>query len=181
MPTISAIPTGSFAPDSPSRIVPERPPTSRRPSTENITAGSVGAIAAPRIHAIVQPKPNSECAASATSPAVRNVPTTPSTEIGTAERRKRRQPTFIPPSNRITISATTPTRSTVRIESRSPSAGKTSAATAAAIRKSAGAGTGKRSERRLASSASEKPTETTRTMVPKSPISLMRSSSRHRG
>ena len=122
-----------------------RPPTSRRPSTENITAGSVGAIAAPRSHAIVQPKPNIECAASATSPAVANVPTTPSTEIGTAERRKRRQPTFIPPSNRITISATTPMRSTVLIDSRSPSAGKTSEATAAAIRKIAGAGTGNRS------------------------------------
>ena len=49
IPIISAIPTGSFAPDSPSRIVPERPPTSRRPSTENITAGSVGASAAPRM------------------------------------------------------------------------------------------------------------------------------------
>ena len=41
------MPTGSFAPDSASRIVPVRPDTSRRPSTENMTAGSVGAIAAP--------------------------------------------------------------------------------------------------------------------------------------
>ena len=41
-PIISAIPTGSLAPDSPSRIVPVRPPISRSPSTENITAGSVG-------------------------------------------------------------------------------------------------------------------------------------------
>ena len=67
IPIISAIPTGSLAPDSPSRIVPVRPPISRRPSTENITAGSVGASAAPRIPAVVQPKSNSQCAASAIS------------------------------------------------------------------------------------------------------------------
>ena len=41
----------------PSRIVPERPPTSRLPSTENMTAGSVGASAAPMMPAIVQLKP----------------------------------------------------------------------------------------------------------------------------
>jgi hypothetical protein len=57
MPIMRAIPTGSFAPDSPSRIVPERPRTSRLPSTENITAGSVGARAAPRMPAVVQLKP----------------------------------------------------------------------------------------------------------------------------
>ena len=39
---IKAIPTGSLAPDSPSRIVPLRPATSRLPSTEKTTAGSVG-------------------------------------------------------------------------------------------------------------------------------------------
>ena len=58
IPSISAIPTGSFTPDSPSRIVPVRPPTSRLPSTENITAGSVGASAAPRMPAPVQLKSN---------------------------------------------------------------------------------------------------------------------------
>ena len=57
-PTMSAIATGSFAPDSPSRIVPDRPPTSRFPSTENMTAGSVGASAAPMIQAMIQSKPN---------------------------------------------------------------------------------------------------------------------------
>ena len=36
---ISAMPTGSLAPDSPSRMVPLRPATSRCPSTENTTAG----------------------------------------------------------------------------------------------------------------------------------------------
>ena len=45
--TISAMPTGSLAPDSPSSRVPERPAISRRPRTENTTAGSVGASAAP--------------------------------------------------------------------------------------------------------------------------------------
>ena len=39
------MPTGSFAPDSPSSTVPLRPDISRWPSTENTTAGSVGAIA----------------------------------------------------------------------------------------------------------------------------------------
>ncbi len=58
MPSISAMPAGSLTPASPSRIVPERPPTSRRPSTENITAGSVGATAAPMIPARIQSKPS---------------------------------------------------------------------------------------------------------------------------
>ena len=43
----------------------------------------------------------------------------------------------VPPSKRITTSATTPIRSTVRIES-SPSDGKTSESRAAAIRNSGG-------------------------------------------
>ena len=47
IPTISAIPTGSLKPDSPSRIVPDRPLTSFPARTENVTAGSVGASAAP--------------------------------------------------------------------------------------------------------------------------------------
>jgi hypothetical protein len=38
-----AMPTGSFAPASPSKMVPLRPEISRCPSTENTTAGSVGA------------------------------------------------------------------------------------------------------------------------------------------
>src|SRR5665647_2327491 len=46
--TRSAIPTGSLAPDSPSRIVPDRPEISRRPSTEKTTPGPVGDKAAPR-------------------------------------------------------------------------------------------------------------------------------------
>ena len=45
--TRRAIPTGSLAPDSPSRMTPVRPSTSQLPSTENTTAGSVGASAVP--------------------------------------------------------------------------------------------------------------------------------------
>ena len=58
IPSMSAIPAGSLTPASPSRVVPERPPTSRRPSTENMTAGSVGATAAPTIPARIQSKPS---------------------------------------------------------------------------------------------------------------------------
>ncbi len=57
IPIMSAIPTGSFVPASPSRIVPERPRISRPPRTENVTAGSVGAIAAPIRPATIQSMP----------------------------------------------------------------------------------------------------------------------------
>ena len=108
IPIIRAIPTGSFAPDSPSRIVPVRPLISCSPSTENITAGSVGAIAAPRRPAVVQPRPKTTWAKTATSAAVANVPGMPSAAIGPTEPRRRRQPIEEPPSKRITISATVP-------------------------------------------------------------------------
>ena len=58
IPIISAIPTGSLNPDSPSRIVPERPSTSFPARTENVTAGSVGARAAPIRRATVQSNPS---------------------------------------------------------------------------------------------------------------------------
>ena len=45
--------------------------------------------------------------------AVVNVPMIPSEAMGTIARRKRRQPMSMPPSKRMTISATTPIRSTV--------------------------------------------------------------------
>ena len=133
--------------------MPERPPTCRLPSTENITAGSVGAIAAPIRPAVVHEKPSAQCPNSAMSPAVANVPSTPSEAIGPIEPRSRRQPTCIPPSKRITISATTPSRSTVRIGSAVRRRGNSSEAIAAPSRKSAGPGIGKRSVALLASSA----------------------------
>src|SRR5919197_2082 len=169
---MSAIPTGSFAPDSPSRIVPVRPLISRLPSTENITAGSVGASAAPRTPAIVQSKPKKAWAKAAITAAVANVPMTPSTVIGNAAPRKRRQPTCMPPSKRITISATTPIRSTLWIEITVSRPGKTSDATAATTRKSAGAGTGNRSVSLYVPSAPKNPAATTRTIVPNSWSSL---------
>ena len=58
IPTISAMPAGSLMPASPSRIVPVRPLSSRRPSTAKVTAGSVGAIAAPTRPATVQSIPS---------------------------------------------------------------------------------------------------------------------------
>ena len=58
---IRAIPTGSFAPDSPSRMVPLRPEISRWPRTENTTAGSVGATAVANSRARYQARPNAMC------------------------------------------------------------------------------------------------------------------------
>src|SRR5664279_5686297 len=110
--TIRAMPTGSFAPDSPSRMSPLRPATSRRPSTENTTAGSVGEIAAPSRAARYQSSPNAQCASTAAAAAVRNVPATPITAIGAADRRNRDQPRCMPPSNRMHSNATVTTRST---------------------------------------------------------------------
>ena len=99
--------------------------------------------------------------------AVAKVPKIPSVKIGTAATRKRRQPTSVPPLKRMTISATTPMRSTSRIERRSPSRGKMSEATAARRRKITGSGTGNRSPTLVRSSASRSPPATTSTIVPK--------------
>ena len=106
-PSISAIPTGSLAPDSPSRIVSVRPSISRSPRTENMTAGSVGATAAPIRPAVIQPIPSAQWAKPATSPAIAKVPGRPSSTTGTAAARKRRRPIDAPPSKRITTSAPT--------------------------------------------------------------------------
>ena len=173
IPITSAMPTGSLPPDSPSRMVPERPPTSRFPRIENMTAGSVGARAAPRIHATVQLKSKSVWANTAITPAVAKVPKIPSTVIGTAAARIRRHPTSMPPSKRMTIRATTPIRSTVRTEMCSESAGTRSDASAAASRKIAGDGMAIRSVSFVERRASEKPVATTRTISPKSMSSVI--------
>src|SRR5262245_38773035 len=136
-----------------------------------MTAGSVGASAAPTIQAAVQPKSKNVYAARAITAAVPNVPSTPRSEIGTIAPRKRRQPTCIPPSNRITISATTPIRSTSRIESACSSRGKKSDPIVEASRNSAGAGTGNHSVSLLRPIAARKAAETTRTIRPKLVIS----------
>lgn len=133
------MPTGSFAPDSPSRIVPTRPDTSRLPRTEKTAAGSVGESAAPTRSESCQPKPSSECATTTIAAAVTAVPATPSHTIGTAEARNRRQPMPIPPSKRTKTRATETTRSS-RARPASVTFGSHSAATAAATRKKTGAG-----------------------------------------
>ena len=172
MPIMSAMPTGSFAPDSPSMMVPARPRTSRPLRTENVTAGSVGAMAAPSRPLVSHEKSSTKCAASATSPAVANVPRTPSERIGTIATAARCQPMCMPPSNRITISATTAIRSTVTKEIASSRRGETSEAIAAARRNSAALGIANRSVIVRPRSASENPAETMRMISPKSAISF---------
>ena len=112
-----AMPTGSLAPDSPSRMVPVRPATSRRPSTENTTAGSVGASAVPSSNAAHQSRPNRAWVSAASAAAVTNVPATPIHTTGPAAAWNRRQPMCIPPSNKMTASATDTTRWTVVTDS----------------------------------------------------------------
>ena len=166
MPIIKAMPTGSFAPDSPSRIVPERPRTALPLSTENITAGSVGASAAPTMPATIQGSPSSQCASTATSAAVAKVPSTPSERTGMALRRIRFQPMCMPPSNRITTSATVAMRPTVCSEIALPSRGQRSDAPAATARKIAGAGTRSSCVSFVEASASRNPPATTSMIAP---------------
>ena len=82
IPIIRAMPTGSLNPDSPSRIVPERPRTSLPARTEKVTAGSVGASAAPINPDTIQERSSATWAATAISAAVPNVPRTPSARDG---------------------------------------------------------------------------------------------------
>ena len=147
-----AMPTGSFAPDSPSRIVEERPAISRCPRMENTTAGSVGAMAVPSRSAMYQLNPNPKCATAATAAVVRKVPATPTTTMGAAAARKRCQPMCIPPSNRMHTSATVTIRSIVRSGGAFRS-GRRAVAIAAAARNSAGVGIRIRSVSRLDSTA----------------------------
>ena len=77
-----------------------------------------------------------------------------------------------PPSKRITIRATTPIRSTVTNEICSPSFGSRSEATAAATRKIAALGIASRFVIACPKSASETTAATTRTITPKSEISV---------
>ncbi len=114
---------------------------------------------------VSQPSPNAQWTNTATSPAVANVPTTPSETIGTADARKRRRPIEEPPSKRITINATVARRSTVSNGRRS--AENASEATAAATRKSAAEGTEIRALSLAVSSASESAPATNRMSSPK--------------
>ena len=159
---IAAMPTGSLAPDSPSRIVPDRPAISRRPRTEKTTAGSVGERATPRSRADSQSKPKSRWAAAATPRVVTSVPRTPSQMIAAPDRRNRRQPMCMPPSKSRTTSITVTTRWTVRTGT-AATAGTTWASSAPPTRKSAGAGTRSRSLSRDAHTAASPARLTSRT------------------
>ena len=95
---------------------------------------------------------------------VTKVPATPSQTTAPAADRNRRQPMCMPPSNRITTSATVTTRSTVWI-GMCASAGTRSEATAAPIRKIAGAGMRRRALIRLDSTATRNASDTARTIT----------------
>ena len=84
------------------------------------------------------------------APAVRTCRGHPSESIGTSARRSRRQPISMPPSKRITTSATTAIRSTVTNEIASRRPGQRSEAAAATTRKRAALGIASRSVSRRA-------------------------------
>ena len=107
-----------------------------------MTAGSVGATAAPIRPAVIQPIPSAQWAKPVTSPAIAKVPGRPSSTTGTAASRKRRRPIDAPPSKRITTSAPLATSSTVWMES--VSRGTRSDANAAATSSTAARGIGRR-------------------------------------
>ncbi len=163
---ISAMPTGSFAPDSPSSRVPLRPAISLSPRTENTTAGSVGASAVPSSRAVRQSRPKSVCPSSASAPAVTAVPRTPTQTIAPAAVRNRRSPMLMPPSNRMITNATVTRRWSVTIP-RPPSDGHRSEATAAASRKIAGAGMRTSALIRFDSSAADRASDTRAMTTPK--------------
>ena len=136
---MSAIPTGSLAPDSPSTTVPLGPSISCWPRTENTTAGSVGAMAVATRNEEYQSSRTTACRNSATPTAVTNVPSTPTRPMVRAALRNLGKPMPMPPSNRMNASATLTTRSTVSSGGAS-SDGRAWTATAAATRRSTAAG-----------------------------------------
>ena len=160
---IKAMPTGSFAPDSPSRMVPLRPAISRRPNTENTTAGSVGATAVATSAARYQSMLNAACSRAAAPAAVRKVPTTPVDTMGPAAARNRDQPMCMPPSNNTNTKATVMIRSTRR-SGGACSAGSVLAAMAPPASTKSGVGILSRSVRRFAMSATS-PTALTQRMI----------------
>ena len=147
-PSMSAMPTGSFAPDSPSRIVPVRPRISRSPSTENITAGSVGAIAAPRRPEVIQAEAERPVREHGDEAGGGERPEDASDAIGRAAARKRRQPIDEPPSKRITISATVATSRRSRSRGRATGRGRRRARRRRGTTRPTGSTSGRRASRR---------------------------------
>ena len=97
----------------------------------------------------------------------------PSERIGSADSEKRRHPICMPPSKRMTISATTAMRSTVTNEIRLPSSGQTSEAAAATRSRTAALGTARRSLIVRPNRASRSAPDTTSTISPNAPISAI--------
>ena len=169
IPIMSAIPTGSLTPDSPSRIVPVRPLTSRLPSTENITAGSVGRQRGAEDTGARPAEAEQVAAGQGHQARGRKRPQHPQMEIGTtpagsvsSRRAYRRQRG----SRR---GRATATRSTSWIESSRPSRGtKCAVERGGRSGRSPARAPGIRSLSLLASTASAKTPDTTRTIRPKS-------------
>ena len=97
------------------------------------------------------------------------VPAKPIHSVGPATDFIRRQPTRIPPSNKITARATETTWSTA-VNDRPPSRGHRSDAAAAAMRKNAGAGIRSRSLTRLDSTATTPASAVTSTPRPNAAV-----------
>ena len=168
---ISAIPTGSFAPDSPSRMVPLRPAISRCPRTENTTAGSVGATAVATSTRDVPGQAERECTSTAPAATSGTCRARRRQRSGPAADRNRAQPMCMPPSNRMQTSATVTTRSTA-CRGGACRTGTTFTATAAATRTSAGAGSLTRSVRRFDSTATSPTAALSRTTSANGSVSV---------
>ena len=169
---IKAMPTGSLAPDSPSRMVPLRPSTWRRPSTEKTTVGSVGASAVATSSETYQLNPKAACSRAAPAMAVRKVPATPTIAMGARAVRKRLQPIRMPPSKSTHTRATVTTRLTV-LWSGACTTGTTSTASAAAMKTSAGSGILIRSVARLDTTAAKPTAAVSRTSAPNVSVSVI--------
>jgi len=130
-------------------------------------------MAVPSKRATYQLKPKPKCATAATAAVVRNVPTTPTTTIGAAAPRNRRQPMCMPPSNKMHNNATVTMRSTMRSGGAPRPRPGRATATADAARNNAGAGTRNRAVSRLESTAATAASEITSKSWANGPVSVM--------
>ena len=166
IPIMSAIPTGSLNPDSPSRIVPERPSTSL-PAEDREHHRRVGRRERGADRERERPvELERRWAATARNRRWRTYRPRRARAIGAAAR-KRRKPMSKPPSNRIRIRASVAMRCTSKRQTRREPVGEIGGAPR---RRAAAPAVGKpillaRTRTRI---ASEEPPPTTRTMRPKS-------------
>ncbi|MGY3579096.1 hypothetical protein ACVMB1_006300 [Bradyrhizobium sp. USDA 4504] len=109
---VRKIANGSLVPDSASSVAPTRG-RSRRPwvcTSRNTAAASVEATTAPTSNDSVQLRSSTKRATGAVISAVNSTPAVASTIEGTSTVRMLANRVFNPPSNRISASATEPTR-----------------------------------------------------------------------